>query len=135
MEDDAASSCVGAIIKLLYIIFSRYYITQSINNESQFQHYKIHRRYGVLRRADVYRVPSHRLFLIRKDIGGGWQWFHRRKCRVGHSVADGRDNDGEGGVMGLLDLFLNQQRCATKHIVISVNVEKIEMFFTLSNPN
>ena len=96
MEDDAASSCVGAIIKLLYIIISRYYITQSINNESQFQHYKIYRRYGVLRRADVSPPSRDCLFLIRKDIGGGWQRFHRRKYRLGHSVADGRDNDGEG---------------------------------------
>jgi hypothetical protein len=41
-------------------------------------------------------------------------------------VADGWDGDGEGGVMGLLDLL---HRCATKHIVISLNVVKIEMFF------
>jgi len=98
MEDGAASSCVGVIIKLLYIIISRYYITQSINNESQFQHYKIHRRYGVLRRLDVSRIPRHRIFLIRKDLGGGRQRFHRWKCRVSHSVADGWDGDGEGGV-------------------------------------
>jgi hypothetical protein len=44
-------------------------------------------------------------------------------------VVDGRDGDGEGGVMGMLDLFLNQHRGATKHIAISVNVVKIEMFF------
>lgn len=77
------------------IIFFPYYI---INNEYQFQHHKIYRRYGVLRRVDVYTLSRDCLFLIRKDIGGGWQRFHRRKYRVGDSVADGRDNDGEGGV-------------------------------------
>ncbi len=69
------------------------------NNESQLQHYKIHRRYGVLRRADVSHLPRDCLFLIRKDIGGGGQRVYRRKCRVGRSLADGRDGDGEGGVI------------------------------------
>jgi len=86
-------------------LISKKYILPILHNpnnhehESQLQPHKIHRRYGVLRRADVYRVPRDRLFLLRKDIGGGRQRFHRRKCRLGHSVADGWDGGGEGGVM------------------------------------
>ena len=69
-------------------------------NESQFRHNKIRWRYGVLRRADVYPLSRDCVFLIWKDIGGGWQRFHRRKYRVGDSVADGWDGDGEGSVGG-----------------------------------
>ena len=79
-------------------IFSRYYITQSITNESQFQPHKIRRRYGVLRSADVSPLPRDCLFLIRKDIGGGWQRFHRRKRRLGGSLEDVWVWVGEGGV-------------------------------------
>ena len=82
------------------ILFSRYYITQSIHHEheSQFQPHKIRRRYGVLHSADVSPLPRDCLFLIRKDIGGGWQWFHRRKYRLGGSLEDGWDGNGKGGV-------------------------------------
>jgi len=69
-------------------------------HESQLQHYKIRRRYGVLRRVDVYTLSRDCLFLIRKDIGGGWQRVHRRKYRVCGFVADGWDGDGEGSVGG-----------------------------------
>ena len=53
-----------------------------------------------LRRADVYPLSRDCVFLIWKDIGGGWQRFHRRKYRVSDSVADGWDGDGEGSVGG-----------------------------------
>ena len=73
---------------------------QSIQNESHFQPHKIHRRYGVLRRADVHHLPRDCLFLIWKDLRGSRQRFHRWKRCLGRSLADGRDGDGEGGVSG-----------------------------------
>ena len=51
-----------------------------------------------LRRANVSPLPRAGLFLLRKDIRGGWQRFHRRKYRLGGYVADGWNGDGEGGV-------------------------------------
>lgn len=48
--------------------------------------------------------PAIAYFFFRKDIGVCWQRFHRRKCCVGGSVADGWNGDGEGGVSRLYDL-------------------------------
>ena len=61
---------------------------QQQQQQDELQHYKIHRCYGVLRRADLCPLSRDCLFLIWKDIGGGWQRFHRRKCRVGCSLED-----------------------------------------------
>ena len=74
------------------------FISPDTSYQYELQHHKIRRRYGVLRRADISPLSRDCLFLLRKDIGGSWQRFHRRKCRVGGSLADGRDGDGEGGV-------------------------------------
>lgn len=71
----------------------------SITNESHFQPHKIHRRYGVLRRADLPPLPRDCLFLIRKDIGRSWQRFYCRKYRLGGSVAGLRGRVGQGGVI------------------------------------
>ena len=99
------------------ILFSRYYITQSIHHEheSQFQPHKIRRRYGVLRSADVYPLPRDCLFLIRKDIGRSRQWFHRRKYRLDGSLEGVWVWVGEGGVSGMyhtpqLQMMLNNIR-------------------------
>ena len=63
---------------------------QTTNNKQQqqyeHQHHKIHRCYGVLRRADLHPLSRDCLFLIWKDIGINWQRVHRRKCRVGCSL-------------------------------------------------
>ena len=65
-------------------------------HQDEFQHNKIHRGYGVLRRADLYPLSRDCLFLIWKDIGITWQRFHRRKCRVGCSLEGVRVWIGEG---------------------------------------
>jgi len=57
-----------------------------INHESLFQHHKIRKRYGVLRHADISPLPRDCVFLLRKDLGGTRQRFHRRKYRVCCSV-------------------------------------------------
>jgi hypothetical protein len=96
-------------------ILSRYYITQSITNESQFQPHKVYWRYGVLRRADLPHLPRDCLFLIRKDIGRSWQRFHRRKRRLGGPLEGVWVWVGEGGVSGMyhtpqLQMMLNNIR-------------------------
>ena len=60
--------------------------TTTRQQQDEFQHYKIHRCYGVLRRVVLHPLSRDCLFIIWKDIGGGWQRFHRRKCRVGCSL-------------------------------------------------
>ena len=84
--------------KQFYILSILHNTTTSINNESHFQHHKIRRRYGVLRRADLPHLPRAGLFLIRKDIGRGRQWFHRRKYRLGRSLEGVRGWIGQRGV-------------------------------------
>ena len=62
------------------------FISPDTSYQYELQHNKVHRCYGVLRRADLYPLSRDCLFLIWKDIGGGWQRVHRRKCRVGCSL-------------------------------------------------
>ena len=62
----ALVSC-EAVIKN-YCIF----IYPDTSYQYELQHNKVHRCYGVLRRADLYPLSRDCLFLIWKDIGGGW---------------------------------------------------------------
>ena len=71
------------VFLFLLILHNNQQTTNNKQQQDEHQHHKIHRCYGVLRRADLYPLSRDCLFLIWKDIGISWQRFHRRKCRVG----------------------------------------------------